>query len=130
MTSVTVSTQQLNALNRISCHPDGAIFVRRMLGKSLEDKDEPDIPRKKQLFVFQVPVMLFNFSVVLFLLGMASAVLRTSSGRASIMLYVCGALVIANYLFSTSVLYSVMLEASSLRPAEPARKPSANAATV
>lgn len=70
MTAVTVATQQFVALTRISMHVDGLARIRLVIGNGSE-------PSFSRLYAWQVPVMLLNISITLFIVGFAVLLVQT-----------------------------------------------------
>lgn len=62
--------------------------------------------------------MMFNFSVILFLVGLALAIMEGAKKNAWIIILVCGVMVAINYVLCTAVLYGVVLESTSLMAAD------------
>ncbi|MCJ1418811.1 hypothetical protein MMC32_005162 [Xylographa parallela] len=81
LSSLSLATQQGVTLRRLSSHRDGFRFVRRLLGRPTKQQEELFEPRLAQLYVWQTPVMLLNFSIVLAVLGLA--VLLVDKARTS-----------------------------------------------
>ncbi|KAH8743714.1 hypothetical protein F5882DRAFT_313368 [Hyaloscypha sp. PMI_1271] len=76
ITAICVATQQTVALHRLSCYADGPKKIRSVLG---EETGAPVLgasqqkfirPRWSQLYVWQTAVMLLNFGVLLFAIGL------------------------------------------------------------
>jgi hypothetical protein len=73
LTSISLATQQSLALNRICCSSDRFQRIRTMLGTS-KDGQGISKPRWTQIYVWQVPIMLLNIGLILFLAGLASEI--------------------------------------------------------
>lgn len=69
MASICLATQQSVALNRLCCYQDRWEKIRRMLGAGPDHTR----PHKIQLFVWQAPIMLLNFGVILFVVGLTAS---------------------------------------------------------
>ncbi|KAH7130733.1 hypothetical protein B0J11DRAFT_430219 [Dendryphion nanum] len=69
LTSIAASAQQSVALTRLGSHPHGLEKIRKLLGKSSSSRNTE--PSKLQLVVWQAPLSLLNFSVVVFTIGLA-----------------------------------------------------------
>lgn len=63
--SVASGTQQTIILNRYGKHHDGL----KALQKLLESGIKPGTPRRLQLYVWQLPIMLLNISIALLVVG-------------------------------------------------------------
>ena len=66
--------QQSVSLSRISSYNNYASRIRDLLGEKLlpEDNDRGEIwvPRILQLYVWQTPIMLLNFGILVFVVGL------------------------------------------------------------
>lgn len=74
LVAICLATQQSVALNRLSCYKDGLSKIRFVLGHMQPSKDgRPETwePRRLQLYVWQTPIMLLNFSILLFIIGLS-----------------------------------------------------------
>jgi len=71
LTSLSIATQQGVTLRRLSSHKEGLLFVRMLLGRPKKLQHDAVEPRLAQLYVWQTPVMLLNFSIILAVLGLA-----------------------------------------------------------
>ncbi|KAL9115059.1 MAG: hypothetical protein Q9187_007353 [Circinaria calcarea] len=90
LTSISIATQQCIGLNRLSSREDGPGKIRLLLGEENPRFDKPHTAtytgrdekiteyrlrmRKSQLWVWQTPVMLLNFAILLFIIGLMIAV--------------------------------------------------------
>jgi hypothetical protein len=76
--------QQSVALNRVSSYKDCTSRIRSLLGQSLVSKDsdrsETWVPRKLQLYVWQTPIMLLNFGILAFMVGLGIMVFENRNG--------------------------------------------------
>jgi len=79
LTAICLATQQSVALNRLSCYRDGPARIRALLGKRKKhlgaagrEEESANIcsPRLGQLYVWQTAIMLLNFSILLFTVGL------------------------------------------------------------
>jgi hypothetical protein len=73
LAAIGTATQQSVALSRLSSYQDGLRRLRAVLGKELPATGKASQTwsvKWAQLFVWQVPVMLLNFSILLFLVGL------------------------------------------------------------
>jgi len=73
LAAIGTATQQSVALSRLSSYQDGLCRLRAVLGKELPATNKASQTwsvRWTQLFVWQVPVMLLNFSILLFVVGL------------------------------------------------------------
>ncbi|KAF7531684.1 hypothetical protein G7054_g8630 [Neopestalotiopsis clavispora] len=73
LTSISLATQQSLALNRICCYSDRWARIRAMLGKP-QGSQGIVRPSWTQIYVWQVPIMLLNIGLILFLAGLASEI--------------------------------------------------------
>ncbi|KAK1837759.1 hypothetical protein CCHR01_19618 [Colletotrichum chrysophilum] len=116
LTSVTLATQQSIALSRARCHPKGISYVRAMLGISTDNLTPPpqdQLQLAMQLYLWQVPVMFLNFSIMVLVASiliiiyrMEDYVVRVSAGLAVVFAGL-------NYLGSTAFLYNQALSGST-----------------
>lgn len=143
LTSLSLATQQGVTLRRLSSHRDGFPFVRMLLGRQNKQRHGLVEPRLAQLYVWQTPVMLLNFSVILAVLGLAVLVVDrarksawadadvqvgsvleihlsakepytlTSSPKILAIFASAGVFAASNYLFATMFLYSRTLKVLS-----------------
>lgn len=72
LASICLATQQSLALNRLACYEDGYARIRQMLGG-----DRTQV-RRRQLFVWQAPIMLLNIGVLLFVAGLVRFILSNA----------------------------------------------------
>lgn len=82
--AVTLATQQNIALTRAKVSPKGWVYLRSMLnvdGKEIDSVNQK--PSRVQLYIWQVPVMMLNFSNILLVLGILVLVLRNESAKVS-----------------------------------------------
>lgn len=70
LTAISSASQQTLSLHRLHCYKDGLARLRNMLGEQSSKDSNKWIVRPVQLFVWQIPVMLLNFSVLLYLSGL------------------------------------------------------------
>lgn len=73
LTSISLAMQQSLAMNRLCCYSDRWKRIRLMLGKP-KDVHGISKPRWTQLYVWQVPIMLLNIGLVLFLSGLIAEI--------------------------------------------------------
>jgi hypothetical protein len=81
--SISTATQQSNNLQKIMSHPQkGLIKIRAML----ESKHVTALGKKtasfNQHFVWQTPIMLLNFSILLFVAGLMILVIKLAVDKA------------------------------------------------
>jgi len=72
LTSICLATQQAVFLNRLSGYSDSLSRIRGILGSQPQFLGRPKadpMPNWDQLYVWQTPIMLLNFSVILFIVG-------------------------------------------------------------
>ncbi|MCJ1235150.1 hypothetical protein MMC14_003116 [Varicellaria rhodocarpa] len=90
LTSISIATQQSIGLNRLSSNENGLYKIRRLLGEDnpryhpydrglyVSDNEQSKEPRvrirKSQLWIWQTPVMLLNFALLLYIIGLMTAV--------------------------------------------------------
>jgi hypothetical protein len=67
LTAIAASAQQSVALTRLGSHPEGLDKIRKLLGRHIDGKWKPS---NLQLIVWQAPLSLLNFSVVMFTVGL------------------------------------------------------------
>lgn len=139
LTSVSVATQQAVTLRRLSSHREGLLFLRRLLGRQKNQPNGVFEPRLAQLYVWQTPIMLLNFSIIVAVVGLAVLVVDKASksewsnadvqvGSRNIVIgqvqeadclkilaifASAGIFAASNYLFSTMLLYSRTLKVLS-----------------
>ena len=79
LTAICLATQQTVALHRLSCYSKGLAMIRSMLGEYQKEPINDETitrsagrcrPRWLQLYVWQTAIMLLNFSVLLFIVGL------------------------------------------------------------
>lgn len=73
LTSISLAMQQSLAMNRLCCYLDRWKRIRLMLGKP-KDAQGISKPRWTQLYVWQVPIMLLNIGLILFLAGLVAEI--------------------------------------------------------
>lgn len=66
LAAVTMATQQSNFLNRARCHPRKNVFLRKVIGLQVIRGDDGI---KLALYLWQTPIMLLNFSILLTIAG-------------------------------------------------------------
>ena len=71
LTSIATATQQAVALYRLTILPNGLAKIREMLSEDDRDYLGAFQPRYSQLYIWQVPLLLLNSSVYLFIAGLA-----------------------------------------------------------
>lgn len=74
LTSITTSTQQSVLLHRMGSHKEGLDRLQDLLRSRNAVAGVPAKPRPMQLYVWQIPVILLNLSILLFLTGLATQV--------------------------------------------------------
>ena len=90
LTSISIATQQSIGLNRLSSYENGLGKIRLLLGEqnprfdnihraTYKGRNEKIAEyrfrmRKSQLWIWQTPVMLLNFAILLFIIGLMIAV--------------------------------------------------------
>lgn len=85
VTSISAAAQQSIALSRLNSHPEGLRQIRRQLGGPVSLRSSTDRgevvgrnvawkPSLLQVYVWQVPVMMLNFSILMFLAGLGWSV--------------------------------------------------------
>ena len=67
LTSISLATQQGLALSRICCYEDSCQKIQSTLGKHMNDKP---VPRRRQLFLWQTPIMLLNIGLLAYVVGL------------------------------------------------------------
>jgi hypothetical protein len=82
MCSISLATQQSIALHRIGGHSEALQRIRSIL--SIRDGSMQPKPRRSQLYIWQVPIMLLNISILLFLVGLAILVWNAALGVKSV----------------------------------------------
>jgi len=84
LTAICLATQQSVALNRISSYKDYASRIRSLLGQEIvsqdDDKGKRWVPRKLQLYVWQTSIMLLNFGILLFVIGLGVMIFENRNG--------------------------------------------------
>lgn len=84
LVAICLATQQSVALNRISSYKDCTSRIRSLLGQKLVSKDsdrsETWVPRMLQLYVWQTPIMLLNFGILAFVVGLGIMVFENRNG--------------------------------------------------
>ncbi|KAI9370164.1 hypothetical protein BJX61DRAFT_516392 [Aspergillus egyptiacus] len=84
LTAVTLATQQNIALSRARASPRGWAYIRNILNVDGDKIDSTEQrPSRMQLYIWQVPVMLQNFSNLLLVVGILALVLRNESTTVS-----------------------------------------------
>ncbi len=92
LVAICLATQQSVALNRTSSYRDCTSRIRSLLGQKLlsedSDRSETWVPRMLQLYVWQTPIMLLNFGILAFVIGLGIMVFENinrtdNSGNAS-----------------------------------------------
>ena len=92
LTAISLATQQTIGLSRLCSGENGWLKVRRLLGEANNPCDCPNHPeqsglgsphrhigsrarmKKSQLWIWQTPVMLSNFAILLFVIGLLISV--------------------------------------------------------
>ena len=111
LTAISLAAQQTIGLSRLSTCEKGWLKIRRLLGEQDPSYENPSMRRysashhqyfesrvrmkKSQLWIWQTPVMLSNFAILLFIIGlMISVFVRAavvhgdwSTGRMQVMLF-------------------------------------------
>jgi hypothetical protein len=72
LTAISSATQQSLTLYRLGCYEDCSLRLRKILGYERRRKDGSTFwtVRWTQLVVWQIPVMLLNFSILLYMAGL------------------------------------------------------------
>ncbi|KAN0102984.1 hypothetical protein V8E51_011297 [Hyaloscypha variabilis] len=68
--SITSGVQQSTILRKLSCYPDGLVRIRKLLRSSKQNRNGKFRENTLQHFLWQTPIMLLNFSIVLFVIGL------------------------------------------------------------
>ncbi|KAL2853012.1 hypothetical protein BJX68DRAFT_265252 [Aspergillus pseudodeflectus] len=106
ITAVTLATQQNIALTRARASPRGWAYLRSILSADGEKIDSTDqSPSQIQLYMWQVPVMMLNFSNMLLVLGILVLVLRNESTSTKFSVGAVAVIAGVNYLGSMLALY-------------------------
>lgn len=84
LAAICLATQQSIALNRISSYKDYTSRIRSLLGQEIvsedNDKSKTWVPRKLQLYVWQASIMLLNFGILLFVIGLGIMISENRNG--------------------------------------------------
>ena len=70
LTSICTSTQLSIALYRLGSSPEALRRLRELLGRKTDRHPGLYEPRSSQVYIWQVPSMLLNISIQLFILGL------------------------------------------------------------
>ncbi|KAL2812120.1 hypothetical protein BJX63DRAFT_432932 [Aspergillus granulosus] len=106
LTAATLATQQNIALARARASPRGWAYIRNVLNADGEKIDSTDQkPSRIQLYIWQVPVMMQNFSNLLLVVGILVLVLRNESTAIKFSVGAVAIFTGINYLGSTLGLY-------------------------
>lgn len=79
LTSVAAASQQLVAIQRLGSHRDGPRITRQLLSGDLQVDNNVQVPARVsswQGFIWQIPVMLLNGSLYLFVMGLCTLVYK------------------------------------------------------
>ena len=84
LAAICLAMQQSVALSRLSSYNDYASRIRALLGQKLLSKDsdrgETWVPSKLQLYFWQTPIMLLNFGILAFMVGLGIMVFENRNG--------------------------------------------------
>ena len=71
--AISISTQQAITLHRLSCYPDSAKRILSMLGRPAPPSSSTNKtwPKYAQVYLWQTAVILLNFGILLFLVGLS-----------------------------------------------------------
>ncbi|KAL3469129.1 hypothetical protein BJX99DRAFT_265485 [Aspergillus californicus] len=106
LTAVTLATQQNIALTRAKVSPKGWIYLHSILnvyGENIGSTEQR--PSRVQLYIWQVPVMLLNFSNLLLVIGILALVLQNESTKTKFSVGAVAVFAGLNYLGTTFTLY-------------------------
>lgn len=84
LVSVAAASQQLVAIQRLRSHRDGPRITRQLLSGDLEVDNSVQAPAQVsswQGFIWQIPVMLLNGSLYLFVTGLLTLVYYEATGQ-------------------------------------------------
>ncbi|KAH0543152.1 hypothetical protein FGG08_002497 [Glutinoglossum americanum] len=113
LAAICMATQQGVALNRLSCYVDGPARIRSLLGVPPAVATGTIYPRWSQLYVWQTPIMLLNFSIFFYTMGLAilvfDALIRgdrlDGEVKTAILFGTVGSFAALNYISCTFLLY-------------------------
>ncbi|KAF4555023.1 Hypothetical protein D9617_3g020920 [Elsinoe fawcettii] len=81
LASVLVAAQQSIRLHRLSCHPEANINIRRLMSQKHNcKKTGARLPRKMQVYTWQMSVLFLTLSVVAMLSGMCILIWQSTGG--------------------------------------------------
>ena len=84
LAAICLAMQQSVALSRLSSYNDYASRIRALLGQKLLSKDsdrgETWVPSKLQLYFWQTPIMLLNFGILVFVVGLGMMIFENRKG--------------------------------------------------
>ena len=79
LAAVSVGSQQTITLFRLGRNRDGLESLQRLL----RDKADPHTTSKSQLYLWQLPVMLLNISILLFIIGLMIIIWNQATQRSA-----------------------------------------------